>query len=49
VATSVVVFTLLYALLAVVEVKLILRYMKEVPPARDESEAIPDREPAFSY
>ncbi|HEY5031231.1 MAG TPA: cytochrome ubiquinol oxidase subunit I [Actinomycetes bacterium] len=49
VATSVVVFTLLYALLAVVEVKLILRYMKEVPPARDESEAVPDREPAFSY
>jgi hypothetical protein len=32
-----------------VEVRLMLRYMKEVPPARADDEAVPELEPAFSY
>jgi cytochrome d ubiquinol oxidase subunit I len=49
VATSLIIFTLLYAALAVVEVRLMLRYMKEVPPARADDTPADEPAPAFSY
>jgi cytochrome d ubiquinol oxidase subunit I len=49
VGTSLVVFALLYGVLAFIEVRLMLRYMKEVPPARAENLPTSEPEPAFSY
>jgi cytochrome d ubiquinol oxidase subunit I len=50
VAATLVGFTLLYAALAVVEVKLVLRYAKAGPePEGEPAEAEAEREPVFAY
>jgi cytochrome bd ubiquinol oxidase subunit I len=49
VGTSLAVFGLLYAALAVVEVRLVLRYMKEVPPPRAQDAPTDQPALAFSY